>query len=125
MLLREEIRNHDRSSGLRIGIGGDDAGFSYKSVIAADLGADPRVSSVTDFGPSSETDKTAYLGLAAAETAAVDGFDRAVLICGTGLRVAISANKVPGVRAVDDFETVCRMIYLMSLTYPSANCTVS
>ncbi|TDZ15705.1 putative ribose 5-phosphate isomerase [Colletotrichum orbiculare MAFF 240422] len=67
----------------------------------------------------------AHFALAAAETAAVDGFDRAVLICGTGLRVAISANKVPGVRAVDDFETVCRMIYLMSFKYPSANCTVS
>ena len=30
-----------------------------------------------------------------------DGFaDRALLVCGTGLGITISANKVPGVRAV-------------------------
>lgn len=89
-------------TGLRIAIGGDDAGFHYKSIIAQDLAADQRVSTVVDFGPGSEADKTAYahFALAAAEAVASGEVDRAVLICGTGLGVAISANKVPGVRAV-------------------------
>ncbi|KAF6828870.1 ribose 5-phosphate isomerase b [Colletotrichum musicola] len=88
--------------GLRIAIGGDDAGYSYKSLIASDLASDPRVASVQDFGPASEQDKTAYahFAIAAAEAVAKGEADRALLICGTGLGVAISANKVPGVRAV-------------------------
>lgn len=38
--------------------------------------------------------------------------DRALLICGTGLGVAISANKVPGIRAVtaDDAYSVERSV---------------
>lgn len=38
--------------------------------------------------------------MAAARLVAEDRADRALLICGTGLGVAISANKVPGIRAV-------------------------
>ena len=50
----------------------------------------------------SGADKTAYphVAVAAAKLVANGTVDRAVLICGTGLGVAISANKVPGVRAV-------------------------
>lgn len=89
-------------SGLRIALGGDEAGFNYKSAIANDLANDPRVSHVVDVGPPSETDKTAYStsAIAAAEKVASGEVDRAVLICGTGLGVAIAANKVNGVRAV-------------------------
>ncbi|KAH6695276.1 ribose 5-phosphate isomerase [Plectosphaerella plurivora] len=89
-------------SGLRIVLGGDDAGFSYKSTLAADLAADPRVASVVDVGPRSQDDKTAYSTYAidAAEMVASGEADRALLICGTGLGVAIAANKVAGVRAV-------------------------
>lgn len=32
-------------------------------------------------------------------------FDRGVLVCGTGIGVAISANKVPGVRAAQAHDT--------------------
>ncbi|EXK43695.1 ribose 5-phosphate isomerase B [Fusarium oxysporum f. sp. lycopersici 4287] len=89
-------------SGLRIVIGGDDAGFPYKFIIAQQLLTDPRVSSVIDAGPSSEEDKTAYshFAIAAAEKVAKGEADRALLICGTGLGVAIAANKVRGIRAV-------------------------
>ena len=90
------------ASTFRIALGGDDAGFAYKSVIAKDLASDPRVREVVDIGPSSEADKTSYAhyAIAAAERVARGEVDRAVLICGTGLGVAISANKVEGVRAV-------------------------
>ncbi|KAF3769748.1 hypothetical protein M406DRAFT_34495 [Cryphonectria parasitica EP155] len=89
-------------AGYRIVLGGDDAGFDYKSTLIKDLSADPRVSEVIDVGPESSSDKTAYphFAIAAAELVAQGKADRALLICGTGLGVAISANKVKGIRAV-------------------------
>ena len=86
---------------LRIVIGGDDAGFDYKEILRRDLEADDRVESVVDVGVS-ETENTAYPHVAvdAARKVAAGEADRALLICGTGLGVAISANKVPGIRAV-------------------------
>lgn len=88
--------------GLRIAIGGDDAGFAYKTILSKDLSSSALVSSVIDVGPTSSSDKTAYphFAVAAAKLVASDAVDRALLICGTGLGVAISANKVTGVRAV-------------------------
>lgn len=86
---------------LRIVIGGDDAGFDYKEALRRDLEADERVESVVDVGVS-ETENTDYPHVAvdAARKVASGEADRALLICGTGLGVAISANKVPGIRAV-------------------------
>ena len=88
--------------GLRIAVGGDDAGFSYKDTIKADLEKDPRVSKVIDVGVVHNEDKTAYPHVAvdASKLILSGEADRALLICGTGLGVAISANKVPGIRAV-------------------------
>lgn len=76
-----------------------DAGVSYKNKIKADFDADPRVTSVMDVGTD---DKTAYphIAAAAAKLVASGEVDRALLICGTGLGVAIAANKIKGVRAV-------------------------
>jgi len=87
---------------LRIVVGGDDAGFDYKTALTADLKAHPLVASVHDVGPHSASDKTAYPHFAvdAAKLIKSGEADRALLICGTGLGVAISANKVTGVRAV-------------------------
>ncbi|KAF2198671.1 ribose 5-phosphate isomerase [Delitschia confertaspora ATCC 74209] len=86
----------------RIAIGCDDAGVSYKKAIIKDLEGDTRVASVTDVGVPESHDKTAYPHIAvdAARLVADGKCDRAILICGTGLGVAISANKVPGIRAV-------------------------
>jgi ribose 5-phosphate isomerase B len=86
---------------LRIVVGSDDAGYEYKEALKGDLGADPRVTEVTDVGVGVDED-TAYphVAVAAARLVADGKADRALLICGTGLGVAISANKVPGIRAV-------------------------
>ena len=86
---------------LRIVVGADDAGVQYKDILAADLAADDRVAEVIDVGVDRD-ENTAYphIALAAAEMIAAGKADRALLVCGTGLGVAISANKVPGIRAV-------------------------
>jgi ribose 5-phosphate isomerase B len=85
----------------RIVVGCDDAGLTYKDALKADLQADDRVGEVTDVGVSAD-ENTAYphVAVAAARMVAEGKADRALLVCGTGLGVAISANKVPGIRAV-------------------------
>ena len=89
----------------RMVVGCDEAGFEYKERIRADLEADPRVSTVTDVGVTGD-EHTAYphVAVEAARMVADGRADRAILICGTGLGVAISANKVKGVRAVTAHE---------------------
>ena len=86
---------------LRIVIGCDDAGFEYKEALKRDLSANPWWSRVVDVGVTAD-EHTAYprVAVQAAELVAAGDADRALLVCGTGLGVAISANKVPGIRAV-------------------------
>src|SRR3954462_15464171 len=85
----------------RIVIGCDDAGTTYKDTLKADLRKDPRVESVVDVTDHIDP-ATPYPHVAAdAARMIADGqADRALLVCGTGLGVAISANKIAGVRAV-------------------------
>ena len=92
----------DQPKPLVIAMGADDAGCTYKNKIKADLEAHPLVSKVIDVGVNETSDKTAYPHPAvdAAKLIQEGKADRALLICGTGLGVAISANKVPGIRAV-------------------------
>jgi ribose 5-phosphate isomerase B len=88
--------------GLRIVVGGDSAGLQYKEALRKDLEADERVDSVEDVGVMESEDETMYpnVAVAAGEKIAAGEADRALLVCGTGLGVAISANKVKGIRAV-------------------------
>lgn len=85
----------------RIVVGSDDAGYEYKQALKADLEKDPRVASVVDIGVDADG-HTAYprVAIEAAERIKNGEADRALLVCGTGLGVAIAANKVPGIRAV-------------------------
>lgn len=85
----------------RIVVGSDSAGFEYKEALAAQLRADPRVSEVTDVGvDSGESTGYPHVAVRGARLVADGKADRALLICGTGLGMAIAANKVRGVRAV-------------------------
>ncbi|MGB3374832.1 MAG: ribose-5-phosphate isomerase [Microbacterium sp.] len=86
---------------LRLVVGSDDAGFDYKEILKNDLQRDARVASVVDVGVSADG-HTAYphVAVEAARLVAEGEADRALLICGTGLGVAIAANKVSGIRAV-------------------------
>lgn len=93
--------NGEMSDKLRIVVGCDDAGYDYKDALKHDLEASDLVASVIDVGVD-EDGHTAYpeVAISAAETVAAGDADRALLVCGTGLGVAIAANKVKGIRAV-------------------------
>jgi ribose 5-phosphate isomerase B len=87
---------------LRILVGSDSAGVDYKDAIAADLRSHPRVAELTDLGVQrDDTGALTYPSVAieAATRISRGEADRAILFCGTGIGVAISANKVPGIRA--------------------------
>jgi ribose 5-phosphate isomerase B len=85
----------------RIVVGSDDAGLQYKAALVADLQKDKRVGSVVDVGVhDKETTAYPHVAVKASRLVADGKADRALLVCGTGLGMAISANKVPGIRAV-------------------------
>ena len=85
----------------RIVIGSDDAGYQYKEALKVDLADNPAVEVVSDVGVDADG-HTPYptVAIAAAEMVRDGRADRALLFCGTGLGVAIAANKVAGIRAV-------------------------
>ena len=87
---------------LKIAMACDEAGHDYKEAIKNVFSNHPLVESVTDVGVNSPSDKTAYPHPAVKASLLVQSgqVDRSLLICGTGMGVSISANKVPGVRAV-------------------------
>ena len=87
--------------GYVVAVGADNAGVEYKNRIKADLEADPRIDKVIDLGVDTPDDDTFYphVGVAVAKKVADGEADRGLLVCGTGMGMAISANKVAGVRA--------------------------
>lgn len=90
---------------LRIAIGSDLAGYDYKEALKKDLQNDARVSEVIDVGVGADGE-TAYphVAVAAARLVVAGDADRALLVCGTGLGMAIAANKVAGIRAATAHE---------------------
>jgi len=84
----------------RIAIGSDDAGYSYKETLRAQLEDDPRVSAVHDVGVDAHgTTAYPHIAIHVAEMVAGGQADRGLLICGTGLGMAMAACKVDGIRA--------------------------
>ena len=85
---------------LRIAIGSDDAGFDYKEILKNDLELNDLVEFVTDVGVDADG-HTPYpkVGVAVGELVASGAADRGLLICGTGMGVAMAAGKVRGIRA--------------------------
>jgi ribose 5-phosphate isomerase B len=84
---------------MRYGFGCDHAGFDLKEVLTKELAAAGH--EVVDMGTNSRerTDLTIYANRVAQGVS--DGtLDGGVLVCGTGLGMAIAANKYPEVRAV-------------------------
>jgi RpiB/LacA/LacB family sugar-phosphate isomerase len=89
---------------MKLAIAGDSAGEGLAKVLAdhlkdkhqvseisrTDAGADPFYANLSDRVASQVKDGT---------------FDRAILVCGTGIGVCIAANKVPGIRAALTHDT--------------------
>jgi ribose 5-phosphate isomerase B len=86
---------------MRIVVGCDNNGVAMKDALVAVLKKDPRISHIEDLGVKSASDATVYpdIGFALARKIADSQADRGLLICGTGIGMAISANKVEGIRA--------------------------
>ena len=81
-----------------IGIGSDHGGFALKEAIKKHLGE--RGLEYKDYGTYSDAscDYPVY-GRAVAKAVAAGECQLGILICGTGIGISITANKVPGVRA--------------------------
>lgn len=96
---------------MRISIGSDHAGFGQKQALAAYLAE--KGYDVIDRGPDSD-DRVDYPDFAApvARDVAEGASERGVLVCGTGIGMAMAADKVPGVRAANiinsEFAALCR-----------------
>jgi len=89
---------------MRIAIGADHAGFALKEDIKkalAEIGLPAE-----DFGTGS-SDSVDYPDFAerVARGVAAGQFDRGILICGTGIGMAMAANKIPGIRAATVTDT--------------------
>ena len=82
----------------KIAIGGDHAGYTYKSFLINQLQENGY--EVQDFGPGSDA-SVDYPDYVHPLANAIDKgeFDTAILVCGSGNGVAITANKHPKVRA--------------------------
>ncbi|MCL2889253.1 MAG: ribose 5-phosphate isomerase B [Eggerthellaceae bacterium] len=96
---------------MRISIASDHAGFEQKEELKAFLAENGH--EVFDLGPADES-RVDYpdFALALAKSVAAGETERGVLICGTGIGMAMAANKVAGIRAANitspEFAALCR-----------------
>jgi ribose 5-phosphate isomerase B len=88
---------------MRIALGADHAGVDLKNQLKRLLAE--RGDVWEDFG-TTNGESVDYPDFAArvAHAVATGAFDRGILVCGSGLGMAIAANKVPGIRAVAVME---------------------
>ena len=86
---------------MRVVIGSDHAGFDQKQLLAKHL-AETGVT-VIDVGTANGEESVDYpdFAIRAARKVASGEADLGVLVCGTGIGMAIAANKVVGVRAAN------------------------
>lgn len=86
------------SVGLRIAVGADHAGVALKDQLLRLL--DERGIPYRDFGTHG-TESVDYPDFAAAVAHAVSAgeYEKGLLVCGSGIGMAIAANKIPGIRA--------------------------
>jgi ribose 5-phosphate isomerase B len=89
---------------MRIALGADHAGFQLKDTLKRTL--DELGATYQDFGTSSgESVDYPDFAQAVAHGVASGQFDRGILVCGTGIGMAIAANKVAGVRSAAIVDT--------------------
>ena len=87
-----------RQAVMRVALGADHGGFALKAKLIAWLQA--KGFEVADLGTHSEAPcDYPQIAYKVSRAIARKEFDRGVLVCKTGIGIAIAANKVPGVRA--------------------------
>jgi ribose 5-phosphate isomerase B len=89
---------------MKIAVASDHGGYTLKKTVIALLEATSI--EYKDFGTFS-ADPVDYpdFALAVAEAVSSGEYERGILCCGTGIGVAIAANKVPGIRAGQCHDT--------------------
>jgi ribose 5-phosphate isomerase B len=89
---------------MKIAIGADHAGYQLKDSLKKQL--DELGVAYEDFGTSTaQSVDYPDFARAVAEGVAAGKFDRGLLVCGTGVGMAIAANKIAGVRAASIVDT--------------------
>ena len=103
---------------MKIAIGCDHTGIALKEALKTYL--DSRMIPYEDFGTFTE-ESTDYPRIAEKVCKAIlsGGFDRGILICGTGVGMSIAANKFNGIRAV-----VCSEPYSAKLSREHNNTNI-
>lgn len=88
-----------RKADSAIAVGSDDVGRILRLAIERHL--EELGYEVDSFGPRDPSETVDYpdVGAEVARAVAAGRYGRAILICGTGIGMAIAANKIPGVRA--------------------------
>lgn len=89
---------------MKLAIAGDSAGEGLAKILAEHLKTSHDVSEIsrTEAGPDPFY---ANLSDRVANEVLQGKYDRAILVCGTGIGVCIAANKVPGIRAALTHDT--------------------
>ena len=91
---------------MKIAIGCDHAGIKLKPTLIEYL--EKNGYEYKDFGTyDKESCNYAEYGQKVAEAVAFGGYDRGILICGTGIGMSIVANKVPGIRCAHCHDSYC------------------
>ena len=97
---------------MKVAVGNDHAAVEMKKQVVEYL--KEKGYEVTDLGTNIvEADSYTEYGLAVAEAVKSGDADCGVLICGTGVGISISANKVPGIRAAVCSEPVTARLVKM------------
>ncbi|HEY5742647.1 MAG TPA: ribose 5-phosphate isomerase B [Terrimicrobiaceae bacterium] len=101
-----------------IAVGCDEAAYQMKEAVRAYL--EKQGHTVKDYGVYN-TEPSLYPDIALEVSNAVAGgeHERGILMCGTGIGMAITANKVPGIRAA-----VCHDVYSAERARKSNDCQV-
>ncbi len=99
------------SDTLRVAVGADPFALTLKGAVMEHLSGTPH--EIVDVGVGAEGDDTPYYGTAAkvARMIAAGEVDRGILVCGTGMGMAIVANKFKGV-----YAAVCENPYAAKMS---------
>ena len=108
-------------SGIRLGVGADELGAPLKDYLVTVLANDSRLATVRDFSEAEADPSCPYpvVALRVAQAVAHGEIDRGILVCGTGIGMSITANKVPGVHTA-----VVHDVYSAERSVLSNNCQI-